>query len=44
MRQLEPSGGDPADRLILATAAALGSRLVSADRMLRQNGHVEVMW
>lgn len=36
--------GDPADRLILATAAALGTRLVSADRTLRGNRHVEVVW
>lgn len=36
--------GDPADRLILATAAALGTRLVSADRKLRGNRQVEVVW
>lgn len=36
--------GDPADRMILATAAVLGARLVSADRKLQANGHVEVVW
>jgi PIN domain nuclease of toxin-antitoxin system len=36
--------GDPADRLILATAATLGARLVSADRKLRGHGHVDVVW
>ncbi|MEO6028751.1 MAG: type II toxin-antitoxin system VapC family toxin [Candidatus Binatia bacterium] len=36
--------GDPADRLILATAAALGTKLVSADRKLRGNRQVEVVW
>jgi PIN domain nuclease of toxin-antitoxin system len=36
--------GDPADRLILATAATLGTRLISADRRFRGNRHVEVVW
>ena len=40
----ESTPRDPADRLILATAATLGSRLVSADRKLRGNRHVEVVW
>lgn len=36
--------GDPADRVILATAATLGARLVSADTNLQNNGHVDVVW
>ncbi len=40
----EAMPGDPADRLILATAAALGARLVSGDRKLHGNRHVDVVW
>ena len=40
----ESTPGDPADRIILATATTLGARLVSADRELRDNPHVEVVW
>lgn len=36
--------GDPADRIILATAETLRARLVSADRQLRSSKQVEVVW
>jgi PIN domain nuclease of toxin-antitoxin system len=36
--------GDPADRLIVATAAVLGARLVTADRALRRSPAVSVVW
>ena len=36
--------GDPADRLIAATAIDLGARLVTADRLLKKQTLVEVVW
>lgn len=36
--------GDPADRIIAATAHALSCKLVTADRKLRSAGFVEVVW
>jgi PIN domain nuclease of toxin-antitoxin system len=36
--------GDPADRIIMATAAALGTSLVSADERLRRSPPVPVIW
>jgi PIN domain nuclease of toxin-antitoxin system len=36
--------GDPADRMIVATALAHGSDLVSADRTIRRGGLVTVVW
>jgi len=41
-----PSGVnlDPADRLIVATASALGCPLLTADRNLQRHSTVEVIW
>ena len=36
--------GDPADRLIVATAQELDCRLISKDRRLRRYPDVEVIW
>ena len=36
--------GDPADRVIVATALALGAELVSADRRLRAAPQLSVVW
>ena len=36
--------GDPADRLIAATAIAHGLALVTADVAIRQSRHVRTMW
>ena len=36
--------GDPADRIITATAQVLGARLVSADEALRSAASVETIW
>src|SRR2546430_2212898 len=36
--------GDPADRIIAATAIALESRLVTADRRLRRTPRLEAVW
>ena len=36
--------GDPADRLIVATAQELGCTLISRDRHLRRYPDVEVIW
>ncbi|MDR1964980.1 MAG: type II toxin-antitoxin system VapC family toxin [Planctomycetaceae bacterium] len=36
--------GDPADRLIVATALIYGTKLVSADRLIRDLGILSVIW
>jgi PIN domain nuclease of toxin-antitoxin system len=36
--------GDPADRIIVATAQTLGARLVSADAVLRASPNVKTVW
>jgi PIN domain nuclease of toxin-antitoxin system len=36
--------GDPADRIIVATARALGARLVTADARLRRSTAVHAVW
>lgn len=36
--------GDPADRLVAATAEVLGARLISADEKLRQHPAVQALW
>lgn len=36
--------GDPADRIIIATAQVLGARLVSADAALKGSPHVATLW
>jgi PIN domain nuclease of toxin-antitoxin system len=36
--------GDPADRLIAATASVLGLRLISADDKLRSHPQVQAIW
>lgn len=36
--------GDPADRIIAATAHAVSAKLVTADKKLRSAGSVEVVW
>lgn len=36
--------GDPADRIIVATARTLGARLVTADARLRDSPHVPALW
>jgi PIN domain nuclease of toxin-antitoxin system len=42
---LDPSlGGDPADRLIAATALALNAPLVTADRRLLRAGGLRTIW
>ncbi|MGH8738375.1 MAG: type II toxin-antitoxin system VapC family toxin [Burkholderiales bacterium] len=38
------SHGDPADRIIAATARAHGAALVSADAQLRRSRGVEIIW
>lgn len=40
----EPFPGDPADRLIAATAMVTKSKLVTADRRIRQVSMVETVW
>jgi PIN domain nuclease of toxin-antitoxin system len=40
----DPAPGDPADRIILATAKTLGARLVTADERLRASPHVTAVW
>lgn len=36
--------GDPADRLIVATAMRLGAELVTKDRRIRSYGAVRTVW
>jgi PIN domain nuclease of toxin-antitoxin system len=36
--------GDPADRLIVATALACGAPLVTKDEAIRQSGLVQAIW
>lgn len=36
--------GDPADRIVAATAEVLGARLVSADEKLRQHPAIQALW
>jgi PIN domain nuclease of toxin-antitoxin system len=36
--------GDPADRIIIATALTLGAKLVTADQRLRSAPHISVVW
>jgi PIN domain nuclease of toxin-antitoxin system len=36
--------GDPADRIIVATAMSRGATLVTADRVLQAYTHVKVVW
>lgn len=36
--------GDPADRIIVATAMSLQAKLVTADQSLRKSTHVESIW
>lgn len=36
--------GDPADRIIAATAIALGAKLVTADARLRRVSHLQTVW
>ena len=40
----DPTPGDPADRIIIATARTLRARLVTADEGLRRSPHVETVW
>ena len=40
----EDAPGDPADRLIAATALALGAKLVTADAKLRRFAKVTTVW
>jgi len=36
--------GDPADRIIVATALALHASLVTRDERIRSSGRVETLW
>ena len=40
----DPAPGDPADRIIIATARTLRARLVTADEALRKSPHAETVW
>lgn len=40
----EPLHGDPADRMIVATARALGCPLITSDHKLLEYAHVESVW
>lgn len=46
LRSVQIAGlhADPADRIIAATAADLGARLVTGDRRLHEAGVVEALW
>lgn len=41
---LELSHGDPFDRTIVATARALGAKLISKDRRIVESGCIETVW
>lgn len=43
-RLKEPMHGDPADRIIVATALELGAALVTRDERIRRNKLVETIW
>ena len=40
----DPMSGDPADRIIAATAIALQAKLVTADQALQRSPHVRAIW
>jgi PIN domain nuclease of toxin-antitoxin system len=40
----EPLPGDPADRLIAATASVLKAKVATADERLRKSPHVAAVW
>ena len=40
----EPMHGDPADRIIAATAGVLSAALVTADERLRSNRSIKTIW
>lgn len=40
----EPVPGDPADRVIVATAAVLGAKLVTADERLSKATGIQTIW
>ena len=40
----EPFLGDPADRLIAATALVAGAKLVTADKKLRSVSMIDTVW
>jgi PIN domain nuclease of toxin-antitoxin system len=40
----EAAPGDPADRIIVATAQTLRAKLVTADSRLQESPHVAVVW
>lgn len=40
----EPLHSDPADRIIVSTARALGAALITRDRRLHDYPHVETVW
>ena len=40
----EPVPGDPADRIIVATAAVLGAKLVTADERLSKATGIQTIW
>jgi PIN domain nuclease of toxin-antitoxin system len=40
----EATPGDPADRIIVATARTLRAKLVTADERLRESPHVLTVW
>jgi PIN domain nuclease of toxin-antitoxin system len=43
-RLSEPMHGDPADRVIVATASALGAPLITADQRLRSLESITTIW
>jgi PIN domain nuclease of toxin-antitoxin system len=40
----EAMPGDPADRIIVATALTLGAKLVTADERLRESPNIVTVW